>query len=135
MRINLPKHTKGFLLLVGAFFTAIGALALYSPVDIASTVGLQALSVSARNEVRAIFGGVYLVFGLYFLWTAFQAKRRPAVKVAALFLGGLLLGRVISLFADGMTVNLWIWIFSVAEAVLAGVGLWVLYTDRNGKTA
>lgn len=133
MRINLPKHAKGLLLLVGAIFAAIGLLGLYSPVDVASAFGLQAPSVGAKSEVRAVFGGVYLLFGLYFLWAAFQVSlRRAALRVSMLFLGGLVLGRVISLFADGITVNPWIWVFGMLEIVLFGVALWLGYSDSRG---
>lgn len=133
MRINLPRHAKGFLVLVGAIFGAIGLLGLYSPVDVVSPVGLQPTSVGARNEVRAAFGGVYLLFGLYFLWSAFRVSlRRGALLAACLFLGGLFGGRVLSLFVDGVTVNPWIWAFGVLEAVLLGVGLWITYREPRG---
>lgn len=132
MRINLPKHAKGFLILVGAIFAAVGFMALYSPVDVVSPVGLQPTSVGARNEVRAAFGGVYLLFGVYFLWAAFRAGlRRGALLAACLFLGGLFGGRVLSLFIDGVTVNIWIWAFGVLEAVLLGIGLWITYSERR----
>lgn len=133
MRINLPRHAKGFLLLVGAIFAAVGFLALYSPVDVVSPVGLQPTSVGARNEVRAAFGGVYLLFGLYFLWASFRAAlRRGALLAACLFLGGLAGGRVLSLFIDGVTVNIWIWAFGVLEVVLLAVGVWITYGERRG---
>ncbi|MBA1149054.1 DUF4345 domain-containing protein [Ectothiorhodospiraceae bacterium WFHF3C12] len=134
MRINLPKHAKGFLLLVGAIFAAVGLLGLYSPVDVVSPVGLQATSVGAKNEVRAAFGGVYFLFGLYFLWSAFQAvSRRGALTAAILFLGGLAGGRILSLFVDGITVNPWIWAFGVLEVVLLAVGLLIAYNERAGR--
>lgn len=133
MRINLPKHAKGFLLLVGAIFGAVGFMALYSPVDVVSPVGLQPTSIGARNEVRATFGGVYLFFGLYFLWSAFQSmQRRGGLIAAILFLGGLVFGRVASLFIDGVTVNPWIWVFGILEVVLLAVALWIGYSERRG---
>jgi len=134
LRIQLPKQAKGLLLLVGAIFAAIGVLGLYSPIDVIGATGLQAPNIGARSEVRATYGGVYLLFGLYFLWSAFRnGWRLPALRVAAVFLGGLVLGRVVSFIVDGASINPWIWVFAVIEIVLFGLSTWVVVRDSRAS--
>lgn len=94
---------KLFCGFVGLVFIALGGYNLLFPVQGMLPFGLEINTVAALNEMRANYGGMHLVLGLFFLA---GARRRQwtgtALLVIALFTGGLTIGRVLSLLVDGL---------------------------------
>lgn len=90
------------LLLLGLNFLLVGATGLADPVKLMDPVQLEIAGVSGLSEIRAAYGGTHLALGLLFIAGLVSSRwRRTALLVAALFTGGLVVGRVISLGIDG----------------------------------
>lgn len=126
---------KIFLLLAGAIFVGVGAYNLALPVDAISIFEIELRHVSSLNEIRANYGGMHLLLGLFFLYGAHaQHFRLPALLFVAVFTGGLVLGRVVSLALDGSP-NPFVWAFLALEAVgcLAGVLLFLKGKAEGGN--
>ncbi len=111
----MTRFAPWFLLLTGLVFAAIAVMALLDPAEMLAPLGLQLTEVSSRNEMRAVYGGLNLAMALY-LCAAFQIAdlRHSALTFTALFTGGLVLGRFVSLVVDGMP-NTLIWSFIAVE--------------------
>ena len=92
------------LFLIVAFFTVSIIALLYgiSPKWFARTfLNLTEISVDFAHLLRALMS-LYLALGLFWLFSAFNDKyRNTAVLTTIIFAGGLVIGRFLSLFADG----------------------------------
>jgi len=74
--------------------------------------------------LRAVMG-LYLSLGLFWLYAAFNdTYRNFAVLSTILFSGGLVSGRIISLFADGLPSGILI-LYVVLEFILVPLAFWV----------
>jgi hypothetical protein len=122
----MRRFDQLFLGVVGVVFLGLGAFNLFSPVAGMAGFEMQIASVSALNEIRANYGGMHFALGLLFLSGAFlRALKVTALLVVALFTGGLVLGRLLSLALDGMP-NLFVSGLFALEALGCSVAI-VLY--------
>lgn len=113
-----------FLVVVGLIFLGLGGFNLLFPVAGIAVFEIQIASVSALNEVRANYGGMYFAMGVLFVAGAsVGALRSSALLVVALFTGGLVLGRLLSLVLDGSpnTVMWGLFILEATGCVVASV--------------
>jgi hypothetical protein len=112
------KHfDRTFLAVVGVIFLGVGGFNLFFPVAGIAAFEIQIATASALNEVRANYGGMHFAMGLLFVSGALVGRLRvPALLVAALFTGGLVLGRSLSLALDGWP-NPFLWAFFALEAL------------------
>lgn len=117
--------TRWYLLLTGLVFALIGLMGLYDPVGTVAPMGLTLADQSSRAEMRAVYGGMNLLIGLY-LMGGFRnhAQQASALMLAALIMGGLALGRAISIVVDGMPSSL-ILGFMAIEVVGAALALYL----------
>ena len=127
---------KIFLVLVGLIFIGLGTYSLVQPVDAVSIFEITLIEVSSINEVRANYGGMHLLLGLFFLYGAVAMRfQDAAILVVALFTGGLVLGRLVSLVLDGSP-NEAVWALLIVESfgfvVAALLFLRNLGRSRNG---
>lgn len=91
---------KGFLWLLAAFDVGFGLFALLAPERAAGGVGLQLADAGAHGEIRAIYGGMMLAMGL--VTAGALVWNRPDWLLAlGLVWCGLVLGRLVSVIADG----------------------------------
>jgi hypothetical protein len=93
------------LLLIGIAFCGVGYLGLVAPSALLGPVGIEwsTLGNSAQNELTATYGGMHSALGIFFLVAAFvPAIRLGALLGASAFLGGLVVGRIVSLVRDGI---------------------------------
>lgn len=68
--------------------------------------------------------------GLFWLYAAFHAPfRSAAILTTAIFCGGLVVGRIVSLFNEGLPAPL-LTFYVVAELVLVPVAWWVYRLDE-----
>lgn len=86
-------------------FSAVSIIALLygvSPRWFALTfLGVSNLDVDFAHILRAVMG-LYLAFGLFWLFSAFSDMyRNTALLTTMIFSAGLVVGRIISVFADG----------------------------------
>lgn len=113
----MQHFIRFFLSVVGLIFLGLGSFNLFFPVAGMAGFEIQIAAVSALNEIRANYGGMYFAMGLLFVSGAFVgALRFPALLVVALFTGGLVLGRLLSLVLDGWP-NLVLWGLFALEAI------------------
>lgn len=113
----MQHFVRFFLTVVGLIFLGLGSFNLFFPVAGMAVFEIQITTVSALNEMRANYGGMYFAMGLLFVSGVFVGSLRvPALLVVALFTGGLVLGRLLSLVLDGSP-NLVLWGLFALEAV------------------
>jgi|JI8StandDraft_1071087.scaffolds.fasta_scaffold342520_1 Domain of unknown function (DUF4345) len=89
-----------FLCLLGAATLNIALQAIANPQAIMDNVQVTLGNITARNSIRALYGGVNLAFGLFWLFSAFKA-RREGLLLALLYTGGFAAGRLMSIALDG----------------------------------
>jgi len=109
-------------------FVVVGIIALLygvSPQWFAQTfLDVPELSLDIAHILRAVMC-LYLALGLFWLYGAFNdAYRNFAVLTIIIFSGGLVTGRIISIFADGQPSGI-LTLYIVMEFVLVPVAYWV----------
>jgi hypothetical protein len=119
------KIKKYFLLLAFFVVTVIALLYGVSPRWFASTfLGVAELNLNLTHILRAVMG-LYIGLGLFWLFSAFSDKyRNTAVLTSMIFAAGLVIGRIISLFADGKPSPL-LMLYIMMEFVLVPIAYWV----------
>jgi len=116
---------KRFLILSSATIFVVGSLYGVSPHWFVKTFfGVSQLDVNLAHLLRAMMC-LYLGFGLFWLFAAFSDKyRNAAVLTVMLFPAGLVIGRILSFFADGQP-SLLLLVYLFAELIQAPVAYWV----------
>jgi len=113
--------------LIFAFFAIIPIAFAYgiSPDWFASRfLGIEDLDLNIAHILRAIMC-LYLALSLFWLYSAFNKDyRNPALLSIMLFTGGLVVGRVISVFADGVPRPILL-VYIALEFILCPVAYWV----------
>ncbi len=109
-------------------FLAVSVIALLygiSPIWFARTfLDVPQLSVDFAHILRAVMT-LYLSLGLFWLFAAFNQKyRNSAVLTTAIFPGGLVLGRILSLLVDGQPSTILL-VYTALELALIPVALLV----------
>ena len=126
MESKLTMMIKKYFLIFAFFVVAIIAL-LYgvSPQWFARMfLDVPVLSLDIAHILRAVMC-LYLALGLFWLFAAFSDKyRNTAVLTTMIFSGGLVSGRIISLFADGQPSGL-LTLYVLMEFALVPVAYWV----------
>jgi len=120
-----------FLVLLALATLNIAVQAILDPQAIFDNVQVQLGNLTARNSVRALYGGVNLAFGLFWLWAAFR-EQRTGLLLALLYTGGFALGRILSILLDGMPgafATQWL----VTESVFALLAAALLRWGRSAK--
>ncbi len=91
-----------FLIGSAVVFFLLSLTGFVSPERAVAPLELSSASVSARNEIRANYGGMHLAMGLSLSMAGWMPQYAVAgLWLEAVFLAGLLLGRVISMMTDG----------------------------------
>jgi len=109
-------------------FSVVAIIALFygvSPQWFAQTfLDVPSVSVDIAHILRAVMC-LYLALGLFWLFAAFSDKyRNTAVLTTMIFSGGLVSGRIISLFADGQPSGI-LMLYVVMEFALVPFSYWV----------
>lgn len=111
------SFARAVLALSALAFAGIGAAFLLAPADMGTHVDVALGSVTAHNDVRAVYGGLQLGVAL---WLALAAARgewlRPALLAQLCVFGGLFGARLLSLALDGRPSDLAL-ALQLAEAV------------------
>ena len=116
---------KYFLIFSFSVVAIIALLYGISPQWFAQTfLDVPNVSLDIAHILRAVMC-LYLALGLFWLFAAFSDKyRNTAVLTIMIFSGGLVSGRIISLFADGQPSGI-LMLYVVMEFVLVPVAYWV----------
>jgi hypothetical protein len=113
------------LWLSAASYFAAGIFALALPAANASIIRLELGGVISSSDLRAVYGGLRIGIGCFLAWSASTGHWRPGLIAAAALFGGNVLGRVVSLLADGVpeSPGLLLLGFELLGVVLVGVAL------------
>ena len=116
---------KYFLIFSFSVVAIIALLYGISPQWFAQTfLDVPTVSLDIAHILRAVMC-LYLALGLFWLFAAFSDKyRNTAVLTIVLFAGGLVSGRIISLFADGQPSGI-LMLYVPMEFVFVPVSYWV----------
>lgn len=127
---NGTKVQKYYLLLAACVVSVIALLYGVSPYWFVRTFfGLEALDANLAHILRAIMG-LYIALALFWLFAAFSDEyRKTAVLTTAVFAGGLVSGRVISLLIEGAPARLLV-VYVVMELMFAPIGVWVFSQSK-----
>jgi hypothetical protein len=90
-----------YLALAALFFVGSGAYATSKPRQFAAALDLTTVRAGGLNEVRAQYGGLFLVLGMACALATFGImERRFVLGAAALTFGGVIVGRLFGLVLD-----------------------------------
>jgi len=106
---------KLLLRIAGAVSLLFGLIGLLAPETTASFLNLGLSARFATGEIRAVYGGLFLVTGLTPLMGAGSAHGRGMIRGVGLAWAGMAAGRIVSLVLDGPA-DLLSWIALVVEA-------------------
>lgn len=118
-----------FLILMGLAFMNVGIQALLNPEGIMSFVDVALNNPSARNSIRAYYGAVNLLFGLFLIVGSWKLKKEGLILLN-LYCWGFVLGRTLSLAMDGMP-NDFVLNWLVIETISGIAALWLLYRETQ----
>ena len=125
--------TRIFLILLALATLNIAVQAILDPQAIFDNVQVQLGNLTARNSVRALYGGVNLSFGLFWLYAAFR-RQQTGLLLALLYTGGFALGRLLSLGLDGVPGAFAMqWLVTESVFALLAAGLLYWNTARQDK--
>ncbi|MBY0279776.1 DUF4345 domain-containing protein [Candidatus Binatia bacterium] len=102
-RLDPQRLTPVLLVICGLVLTIIGWHGLTTPGELMAPLDITLVGPTAHSEIRAAYGGMHVGMGLFLLVCAL----RPALQVVGLWadlciMGGLLLGRLVSVVVDGI---------------------------------
>ena len=116
---------KYYLIFTFCTVTIIALLYGISPQWFAQTfLDVPELSLDIAHILRAVMC-LYIALGLFWLYAAFNdIYRNVAVLTTMIFAGGLVTGRIISLFSDGQPSGI-LMLYVVMEFALVPAAYWV----------
>lgn len=119
------KIKKAFLIIAFIMVSIIALLYGVDPQWFGQTfLNVPQLDPNIAHILRAVMG-LYIALGLFWLYSAFNEKyRNVAVLTTVIFSGGLVSGRIISLFNEGQPAPLLIF-YIIAEFALVPIAYWV----------
>ena len=95
---NVARLLAGLIALLFLFF---GVRYMFAPAGLLETAGLVATSEVGLATVRALIGGSFLAFGILIVMHVVLHQNHGVLRMAILFLLLSIVGRVVSLVADG----------------------------------
>jgi len=128
MKTLFPKIFLGLMALA---FCKTGVESLLNPQAVLAQVGIVLDNPSALSSMRAVYGGLHLVFGLYCLFGIFKNPESPLVFVI-LYTLGFTIGRISGILVDG-TPNSFVATWLITEIISGALATWSLYV--LGKNA
>lgn len=127
----LTRITQVFLALMGLAFCKAGLEALLTPQAVLLNVGIDLTNASALSSMRAVYGGMHFVFGLFCIWGIFKTIREPLMLVV-LYTTGFIVGRVISWGIDGTPNNFVItWLLTETFSLIVSIVLLIQLRKKS----
>ncbi len=98
--MTVKRISQVFLGLLALAFCKTGIEALFNPQAVLANVGIDLNNAAALSSMRAVYGGMHLVFGLFCAWGIFK-NQSAALLLVILYTSGFVAGRLMSWAADG----------------------------------
>lgn len=114
-----------FLGLMGLAFAKTGLETLISPQSVMDNVGIVLSNTSAESSMRAVYGGMHLVFGLFCVYGIFSGPK-ASLMLVVLYTAGFTIGRVSGILVSGMP-NQFVFTWLITE-VVCGIAAVVLFS-------
>ena len=92
---------RGLAGIIALLFLIFGFRYMFLPAGVMETAGLEALNVLGMATVRGLIGGSFLAFGILLVMHTVVHQETGALRFAILFLLLSIIGRIVSLIADG----------------------------------
>jgi Domain of unknown function (DUF4345) len=99
-RMIVKRISQVFIGLLALAFCKTGIQALSNPQAVLANVGIELNNAAALSSMRAVYGGMHLVFGFFCVWGIFK-NQSAALLLVLLYTAGFVLGRVVSWVLDG----------------------------------
>ncbi|HMV09171.1 MAG TPA: DUF4345 domain-containing protein [Cyclobacteriaceae bacterium] len=96
----VTRISQVFLALLALAFCKTGIEALINPQAVLANVGIDLNSPAALSSMRAVYGGMHLMFGLFCVGGIFK-NQSTALLLVILYTAGFVTGRIVSWIADG----------------------------------
>ncbi len=116
---HIIKLRLCIMLLAALFFLVMGIAGLLAPAFVARQFQVKDLTITGRNEVRAVYGGFGVATAGALVYAVFDTDARNGITLAvtaALF--GMAAGRVFSAIVD-RSIGRFALVFLLTECVLA----------------
>lgn len=126
MKTLFPKILLGLL---GIAFCKTGIETMLNPHAVLAQVGIVLDNASALSSMRAVYGGMHLVFGVFCLYGIFKNPEAPLVLVA-LYVTGFVFGRLSGILLDGKP-NAFVFTWMLIEIVTGALAIWSLMLLRK----
>ena len=95
---NVARALAG---VIAILYFVFGFLYMFAPDGVMGTAGLEAVNVLGMATVRGIIGGSFLAFGILLVMHTVINQETGALRFAILHLLMTVVGRIVSLIADG----------------------------------
>ena len=109
------RISQFFLGLMALAFSKTGIETLLDPQAVMNNVGIVLDNASAESSMRAVYGGLHLVFGLFCIYGIFKDPQQSLLLVA-LYTLGFTIGRVSGILTGG-TPNAFVTTWMITEVV------------------
>jgi len=124
---------KTYIVSLSIVMSLMGIVFLAAPATYLGTLGVQISDTSAMNMIRS-FGGFYMGFAAFLFTVSRQREELDLAVLAAVFaMAGLLAGRAVGLFADGIP-DRSLFASAVIELVFAVWGVIILVQGHAART-
>ena len=97
----MRNTARGLAGLVALLFLIFGVQYMFLPAGLMESGGLEAVNSLGVANVRALIGGAFLTFGILLIMHTVVNQQTGALRFAILFLFLSIVGRIVSLIADG----------------------------------
>lgn len=88
--------------IIALLFLLFGVRYMFAPAGVLTTAGLESVGAAGLSTARALIGGSFLAFGILLVMHTVVNQETGALRFAILFLLLSIIGRIISLVADGI---------------------------------
>ncbi len=122
---------KVLLLMAGFGFISVALQAFYNPQLVMDFVQTPLPNASARNSIRANYGGMNMALGLYMMYAAFK-QQGFGLLLLSLFTGGFFIGRLAGFMMEGPA-NTFVHSWAVLEGLLCVGSVWLLRRRQDGQ--
>jgi len=131
--MTVKRISQVFLGLLALAFCKTGIEALFNPQAVLANVGIDLNNAAALSSMRAVYGGMHLVFGLFCAWGIFK-NQSAALLLVILYTSGFVAGRVMSWAADG-TPNEFVvkWLATEAFSLVVCTTLFLLLHNQDQR--